>query len=104
MRQAVKDVLELLNSLSSDSLLSQSDEYFVKIGCMGAGEVVQWLEALAVLPEDPSSIPSTNMTAHTINLVPENLIPSHRHTCQGNTNAYKISPLKKLDTWATLPL
>jgi hypothetical protein len=30
-----------------------------------AGEMAQWLRALAALPEDPGSIPSTHMTAHT---------------------------------------
>ena len=28
-----------------------------------AGEMTQWLRALAALPEDPSSIPSTHMAA-----------------------------------------
>ena len=30
----------------------------------GAGEMVQWLRALATLPEDPGSIPSTHTEAH----------------------------------------
>lgn len=30
----------------------------------GAGEMAQWLKSLAVLPEDPGSIPSTHMAAH----------------------------------------
>jgi hypothetical protein len=29
-----------------------------------AGEMAQWLGALAALPEDPSSIPSNSMVAH----------------------------------------
>ena len=29
-----------------------------------AGEMAQWLRALTVLPEDPSSIPSTHMAAY----------------------------------------
>ena len=28
-----------------------------------AGEMAQWLRALAALPEDPGSVPSTHMTA-----------------------------------------
>jgi hypothetical protein len=30
----------------------------------GAGKMAHWLRALAGLPEDPASIPSTNMAAH----------------------------------------
>ena len=30
----------------------------------GAGEVAQQLRALASLPEDPGSVPSTHMAAH----------------------------------------
>jgi hypothetical protein len=44
-----------------------------------AGEMMaHWLRALAVLPEDPGSIPSTHMAAqnHSITLVPGGLIPS----------------------------
>ena len=29
-----------------------------------AGEMAQWIRALAALPEDPGSIPSTHMAAH----------------------------------------
>ena len=34
---------------------------------MGAAEMAHLLRALAALPEDLGSIPSTNMTAHTCN-------------------------------------
>ena len=30
----------------------------------GAGEVAQWLRALAALPEDQGSIPNTHMAVH----------------------------------------
>ena len=30
----------------------------------GSGEVAEWLEALAALPEDVSSVPSTHTVAH----------------------------------------
>jgi hypothetical protein len=38
----------------------------LKMQCMagGAGEMAQWLGALAVFPEDPESIPSPHMAAH----------------------------------------
>ena len=42
-----------------------------------AGEMAQWLRALAALPEDLSSIPSNHMAAHTL-CNPEDLTPSHR--------------------------
>lgn len=48
--------------------------------------MVQWLEALAVLPEDPSSFP-----APTWQLTIEDPMPSHRHTCWQNTNAHKVN-------------
>ena len=35
-----------------------------KINYLGAGEMAQRLRALAVLPKDPGSIPSTHMAAH----------------------------------------
>jgi hypothetical protein len=50
-------------------------------------KMVQWLRALAVLTEDPGSIPSILMTA--LPLVPGDPIPSHRHTSRHNTNAQK---------------
>jgi hypothetical protein len=31
---------------------------------LGAGEMAQWLKALASIPEYPGSIPSTHMEAH----------------------------------------
>lgn len=30
-----------------------------------AGEMAQWLRVLAILPEDPGSVPSTHVVAHT---------------------------------------
>ena len=36
----------------------------LKYRFMRADDVAQWLKALAVLPEDLSSIPSTHMVAH----------------------------------------
>ena len=29
-----------------------------------AGEMAQWLRVLAILPEDPGSVPSTHVVAH----------------------------------------
>ena len=47
-------------------------------------EIAQWLRALAVLTEDPDSVPSTHMMAssYTLTPVPEDPISSsclHRH-------------------------
>ena len=36
----------------------------IKKFTIGAGEMAQWLRALAALPKDLSSIPSTHMAAH----------------------------------------
>ena len=47
--------------------------FLLEKGADGVGEVAQWLRALAALPEDPGSIPSTHMTAH-------NVCSSHTHT------------------------
>jgi len=55
----------------------------------GAGEMAQWIRALAVLPEDPSSIPSNHMVAH------NSLKPWHRHTCgQHNVQKLKLNNYK----------
>ena len=51
------------------------------------GSVVR---ALAALPKDPSSIPSTQMAAHCCNSSYRELTFSHRHTCQQNTGAHRI--------------
>jgi hypothetical protein len=48
--------------------------------------MAQQLRALATLPEDRGSIPSTHMTAP----VPGDLAPSHRQTWKQNTNAHEI--------------
>ena len=57
-----------------------------KITMVGTGEMVQWLRALAPLPEDPGSIPSTHMAAHNgLTPVPKDLALSHRHTHAGKT-------------------
>lgn len=47
-----------------------------------AGEMAQWLTALAILPEDPHSIPRTHMAAHNcLSLQFQGyLAPSYRHT------------------------
>jgi hypothetical protein len=37
---------------------------FIKVLKGGGWRDGQWLRALAALPEDPGSIPSTNMVAH----------------------------------------
>jgi hypothetical protein len=48
------------------------------------------LRALAALPADPGSIPSTHTGAHnSVTPIPENLTPSQRHTCRPNINAHK---------------
>jgi len=55
--------------------------------------VAQWLRALASLPEDPGSVPSTHMAAHNSLQTPvaEDLTPSHGHVDRQNTNAHEIS-------------
>ena len=40
--------------------------HLFKMYSSGPGEMVQRLKALAVLPEDPSSIPITQMEAHNL--------------------------------------
>jgi hypothetical protein len=58
--------------------------------------VAQWLRALAVLLEDPSSIPSNHIFDHNLllTLVLEDPSPSvgtaHRHKCRKNTNTHRI--------------
>jgi hypothetical protein len=47
---------------------------FLKIFFIVAGEMVQWLKALAALPEVLSSIPSNHMVAH--NQLEWDLMPS----------------------------
>ena len=51
------------NGLSTprDPTVSSSE---IKGMCHGVGGMAQWLKALAAIPEDPSSIPSTNMMAN----------------------------------------
>jgi len=51
--------------------------YFFKNIFLGGGEMVQWLKALAALPEDWGSILSTHMAAHNhcLTLVPGDPIP-----------------------------
>ena len=51
------------------------------LGGHGAGEVVQWLRALTVLPEDTDSVPSTHMAAQlSITPVPGDLSDTFTHT------------------------
>ena len=54
---------------------------------MWAAEAAQQLRALAVLPEDPGSIPSIHMAAHSCLLtpVPEDKTSSHRYIHAGKT-------------------
>jgi hypothetical protein len=52
----------------------------------GAGKMALWLRAVAILPEDSGSIPSTNMVT-VVTPAPEDPIPSHRYTCRKNTNS-----------------
>ena len=67
----------------------------------GPGERVQWSRALAALPKNLGSIPSTHMNAHSLLMpIPEALVPSTglcrycmhmvpRHTCRGNKSLKK---------------
>jgi hypothetical protein len=56
----------------------------------GPDELAQWLRALAILPEENGSIPSTRMEAHNcLAPVPNKLAPSHTHTCRENTNSHQ---------------
>jgi len=54
--------------------------------------MVQWLGALAALPEDPGSIPSTHKA---FNPDLGDPTPSHRHTYRQNTNAHKVEKEKE---------
>ena len=58
---------------------------------MGPREMVQWLRALAVLPEDPGSIPSTHMVANKLSVT----LPPHGHcmcVISAQTYMYKKYP------------
>jgi hypothetical protein len=55
----------------------------------GAGEMVQWLNALAALPEDPDSIPSTHIAKLSITPVPGGSGTLTQTHMQQTTNAYK---------------
>jgi hypothetical protein len=54
--------------------------------------MAQYLRAVATLPEDPGSIPSTHMEAHSclLTLVPGDPTPSYRYEGSQNSNARKI--------------
>jgi len=54
-----------------------------------AGEMAQLLSALAALPEDPGSLPRTQVAACYCP-VPGVSTPSHRYTCRQNTSVHKI--------------
>jgi hypothetical protein len=55
---------------------------------MWVGEVVQWLRALAALPEVLSSIPSNHMVAH--NHLQRDLMPSSgMQVCMQSTPTFK---------------
>jgi hypothetical protein len=60
----------------------------IKVVNAGAGEMDQWLKALAALPEDLGSIPSTHVAAYNSSF--GNLTPSCRHTCRQNMSAHEI--------------
>jgi hypothetical protein len=51
-----------------------------------AGEVAQWLRALAALLENAYGSSQLSLSP-----VPGDQTPSHRHTCRQNTNAYKMN-------------
>jgi hypothetical protein len=58
--------------------------------------MVSQLRPLAVLPEDPGSVPSTHTAAHTAcNPVPSDLTSSHGNACSQNSSAHKNKSLKK---------
>jgi hypothetical protein len=54
--------------------------HLIQMKFQGVGEMVQWLRALATLPEDPNSVPSMHSGSQSfITLVPEDLISSSEH-------------------------
>ena len=77
---------------------------------MGAGEMAQWLTALAAHPEDPGLTPSTHTHTHThthggshppVTPVPGDLMPSSdllryqpctEYTYRQNTNTHTMKP------------
>ena len=62
--------------------------------------MAQWLGALAVLPEDPGSVPGTHKTAYTyVTSVPGLLIPSHSYKCRQNTNKHIKINYIGLERW-----
>ena len=72
---------------------------------MGVTEMTQWLRGLAVLPEDPGSIPRTNVEAHTMhNSISRDPILScslqgqktHTHGTRTNTYTHKIKINKSI--------
>lgn len=64
-------------------------EHGLKIWTSGAGEMVPWLRALDVLPEDTGSTLSTYMATHNCP-ISGNPTSSYRHKCRQNTNMHKI--------------
>jgi hypothetical protein len=54
----------LQKSFPSNPALKIRDLFESGDGKMGAGELAQWVRALAALPEVLSSIPSNHMVAH----------------------------------------
>jgi imidazoleglycerol phosphate synthase glutamine amidotransferase subunit HisH len=92
-----------LSSLSSLSSLSISIPIFLSV----VGEMAQWLRALAVLPEDLSSVPSTHDGSQpsVTPVLGGNLMPSsglhghcmhivHNYTSRHNTHTHKNQSLK----------
>jgi hypothetical protein len=61
------------------------------------------LRALVALPEDPGSILSTHMAAHTcLTAVQGDPIPSHRHTLRQNTSVHKYIFFKRASVHSSL--
>jgi hypothetical protein len=61
---------------------------------IGAEEMAQWLRALAVLLEDPSTTPRTQYRAVHNCLQLQFQEIGHPHACSQNTKAHKIKFLK----------
>ena len=68
-----------------------------KGGDSGAGQMAQWLRALADLPEDPAQVPHGSSQL-SVSPVLGHLKPSHSHTRRQNTNVHKTkNHLKKVN-------
>ena len=76
-------------ALSLDVANKSKCNQWIKISQGGGWRDGPWLRALAALPEDEGSIPSTHMAAI------QDLTPSYRHTCRQNTNVHKVKINKR---------